>query len=243
MPLSVSTVCLEAPRRALHRLRRGTEVGDGDHGRTGVAGVADEPELRLVDDERPAGDGRVTVAVLPALRGLHRCQRVEQPGSLLRGRVPEVGGGAGDQLLDQSGSRAHAAVGVLVGLDDQRGSAGGERGRLAGATEVLDRVTVGPRRSCTLRRGSCSVCTAPSPGHRERRGPGRHRPGWFRRSSGWRCCSTARCRWTGLPRRCCPPACRTGTSWWRRRRSLHPCCSRGSRWCRWYRRPRCWQRR
>ena len=64
---------------------------------------------------------------------------VQQAGALLVGGGPDVGRGAGEDLLDLGRGRAGAAVGVTVGLDHVGGGAGDERRRLAGTAERLGR--------------------------------------------------------------------------------------------------------
>ena len=131
----------------------------------------------LTTRPRPAAGGLFRWRPSSSCAALHGRQRVQQAGALLIRRVAEVGRGAGQQLLDQGRRRPGAAVGVLVRLDDERGRARGQRRRLAGAAEVLDRRRACRRRSCTPRTGRGPGCTAPSRGHRARPGPARP-PAW-----------------------------------------------------------------
>ena len=76
---------------------------------------------------------------LVGLGRLHRLVGIDQPGALLFGGRPDVVGGADDDLLDDRGRGARAAVTLAVGLDHQRRLAGRQRRRLAGAAECQHR--------------------------------------------------------------------------------------------------------
>ena len=95
-------------------------------------------QVELGGADQPAAAGRR--ARRPRRRrdrlgGLDVGDRVELTGALLHRRDVEVIGVGGDDLLDQRRARRLAAVGRAVGLDDQRGDAGGHRCRLRGAAE------------------------------------------------------------------------------------------------------------
>src|SRR6185437_14513000 len=87
--------------------------------------------------------------------GEHGLVGVDYAGALLLGRGADVLRGRDDDPLDDRRRRGTAAVSLPVGLDHQRGGAGGQRVRLTGTTGLLHRrwVAVEIRAGGELRRG------------------------------------------------------------------------------------------
>ena len=138
------TVCrtaagsLERAVGAVHRGRRVAGVVQVDGLRGGRAAVAGHVRAARGDAvERVATRAVTGGGARQLLRRPHRRVDVEQTGALLVGRRADVGGRAGQDLLDQRRRRLGATVRVGVGLDDVGRRAGHERAGLAGAAERL----------------------------------------------------------------------------------------------------------
>ena len=112
---------------------------DADLGRAAIAlhdaqsavarehGLKSWAELREAVAQKNAADSPPSEDLLRALMPLHFPESV---GTALRdawGRRAEVGRCAHDDLLDEGGRGVCTAVRAAIGLDDERGFAGGER--------------------------------------------------------------------------------------------------------------------